>query len=227
MPKELGTEYLNFKRKYAPVFPLVEIIHTSAGHIVTAAEPEALGDWFQASELDLYDASQSAFDPSSGPNEAMRCFEYIYYELASSRWTVFRPYSPTVCWSARQIFDTIKSEFAEVSWRHRVNLLNFPKSETTLLLQSRLAKMQGIKPNKGFPIMTVSKFLHFYNPSLFPIYDTEVIYNKVLNRSFKSDFRDFCDRARLPYRLFMNEDTVDFLPAYMRWANPNFSPDDR
>ena len=30
--------------------------------------------------------------------------------------------------------------------------------------------------------MPVSKFLHFYNPGLFPIYDTEMIFNKVLKR---------------------------------------------
>ena len=34
---------LNFKRKYAPRFPQVEIIHTRAGHVVTAAELEAGG----------------------------------------------------------------------------------------------------------------------------------------------------------------------------------------
>lgn len=34
---------LNFKTKYAPSFPRVEIIHTSAGHIVSAAELEAGG----------------------------------------------------------------------------------------------------------------------------------------------------------------------------------------
>jgi len=75
-----------------------------------------------------------------------------------------------------------------------------------------------MKPKQGYPIMTVSKFLHFYNPALFPVYDTEYIYYKVLAGYFKSDFRDFCDRDRLPYTIFMNKDTVDFLPAYMRWA---------
>ena len=46
-----------------------------------------------------------------------------------------------------------------------------------------------------------------------------MIYDKVFNGYFKSDFRDFCDRETLPYRVFMNEDTVDFYPAYMRWAS--------
>jgi hypothetical protein len=41
---------LNFKTKYAPGFPLVEITHTNAGHIVTAAELEVKG-FVAASEL--------------------------------------------------------------------------------------------------------------------------------------------------------------------------------
>ena len=79
--------------------------------------------------------------------------------------------------------------------------------------------MKGIKPKKDYPLMVVSKFLHFYNPALFPIYDTRVIWEKVLDGCFNSDFRDFCDRENLPYHRFRKEDTVDFLPAYMRFAN--------
>ena len=123
------------------------------------------------------------------------------------------------CWRPEKIFETIKREFSEFSRYGTVNLMNFGESGTACRLQSCLLTMSEIKPKKGFPIMTVSKFLHFYNPALFPIYDTKVIYDKVLNGYFKSDFRDFCDRETLPYRVFMNEDTVDFYPAYMRWAS--------
>jgi hypothetical protein len=184
---------------------------------------EALGDFFQVVELDLYDASVCAFDLSSSAEEAFRCFLYIYNELSGHNWNVWRSRNPAPHWPPEQIFETIRREFSEFSPGGPVNLLNFRKSATTLRLQSYLAKMIGIKPNKGFPIMTVSKFLHFYNPALFPIYDTEVIYNKVINGCFKSNFRDFCDNERLPYRIFMNEDTVDFLPAYMRWASSHLS----
>jgi len=79
--------------------------------------------------------------------------------------------------------------------------------------------MKEIKQKKDYPLMIASKFLHFYNPTLFPIYDNKVIWEKVLYGCFKSDFRDYCDRENLPCRRFKNEDTVDFLPAYMRFAN--------
>lgn len=176
-------------------------------------------DIFEASELHLYDASVCAFDPSSSAEEAFRRFLYIYNELSSPKWNVWRSRNPAPHWPPEQIFETIKREFSELSWNGTMNLLNFWKSGIASGLQSRLMKLREMKPNKGYPIMTVSKFLHFYNPALFPIYDTEVIYNKVLNGYFRSDFQDFCYRERLPYHRFMNEDTVDFIPAYMRWAN--------
>ncbi len=62
--------------------------------------------------------------------------------------------------------------------------------------------------------MVVSKFLHFYNPGLFPIYDNEVIWNGVM-RHFKSDFKEFCYSRSLEYEY---QDTPSFFYKYMRWA---------
>jgi hypothetical protein len=78
--------------------------------------------------------------------------------------------------------------------------------------------MVGIKEKIGYPHMTVSKFLHFYNPALFPIYDGAVIFDKVFTR-FRSDFRDFCEAAGIPYKTAINDDSAAFLVYYMRWAN--------
>jgi hypothetical protein len=66
--------------------------------------------------------------------------------------------------------------------------------------------------------MTVSKFLHFYNPGLFPIYDTKVVCGKVFKR-FEADFRGFCLTANIPYDRAINDDTAAFLLYYMDWAN--------
>jgi hypothetical protein len=43
-----------------------------------------------------------------------------------------------------------------------------------------------------------SKLLHFYNPEFFPIYDTEVIWNKVLTY-FKREFSQFGSTFSPPY----------------------------
>jgi hypothetical protein len=62
--------------------------------------------------------------------------------------------------------------------------------------------------------MTVSKFLHFYNPGLFPIYDNAVIWDKVLRR-FRNDFRDFCISANIPYEVAMKDDHRE-IPTLLR-----------
>jgi hypothetical protein len=191
------------------------------------------GDWCVSKNLDLYEASQRAFDPSSAADDALRNFEQIYSELKSGKWQVFRPSRAAECWQPQKIFDTIKSEFSrfsahpgdaalphglKFSWRGPVNLLNFPMSETGLHLESCLAKMREIKPKQDYPVMTVSKFLHFYNPGLFPIYDTEVVWKKVFGR-FKNDFREFCERENISYDRATKEETATFLRDYMRWAS--------
>ena len=145
------------------------------------------GRWPVHEMLELYKASQFAFNSLSTANGAFQHFEKIYDEL-TGYWQVFRPYNRAECWPPPQIFETIKREFPEFSWRGHVNLLNFLKGGTRLRLESCLAKMQGIKPHKGYPVMAASKFLHFYNPGLFPIYDYEVIWKKVFCR-FRKDFR--------------------------------------
>jgi len=169
-------------------------------------------------EVNLYNASQGAFYSQLDSSSALREFRKIDNEL-TGYWQVFRPYSRDACWTPEKIHSTIKREFAEFAWTCSVTLMNFLKSGTGPRLQASLETLRQIKPNQGFPIMTVSKFLHFYNPALFPIYDTAVIWNKVCNGCFKSDFRSFCHAEDLPYQRFTNDDTVDFLPAYMCWAN--------
>jgi len=185
----------------------------------SALDAVAREGWLVPSgNLDLYETSHCAFDPASSADEAFRDFEKIYKELAGPNWQVFRPSSPRDCWPPQKIFETIKREFLEFSWRGPVNLLNFRKRGTDQGLESCLAKMQGIKPKKGYPHMTVSKFLHFYNPGLFPIYDNEVIWERVF-KYFQNDFRIFCGTAKISYDRAISDDTAVFLLHYMDWAS--------
>jgi hypothetical protein len=171
--------------------------------------------WFEPAELDLYDLSQRAFDPSSSEDEAFRSFKQIYNSLASpgppSYWNVFRPRSRAECWPPQQIFDTIKREFAEFSRDGAINLVNYFKSGTDPRLKASLMRMRGIKPNKDYPHMTVSKFLHFYNPSLFPIYDEKMIWNNVIT-PFEAEFRNFRGNE-----YYWRDET--FLLYYWGWAS--------
>jgi hypothetical protein len=174
--------------------------------------------WLGREFLDSYAASRRAFDPSSTLDQGLRDFAHIYNVLTTD-FQVFRPQSPIDCWSPKKIFETIKREFVEFSWYGPVNLLNFPKSGTALRLETCLAKMQGMKPKKEYPLMAVSKFLHFYNPSLFPIYDNKMIWEKVLYGRFKAEYREFCSRERISNHVAFQADTAVWLRHYMNFAS--------
>jgi hypothetical protein len=175
-----------------------------------------LSEIFEPDELDLYDASKPAFDQRSKEDVAFRHFEEgIYDKLASRRWNVFRSsLAGARHWLPRQVFDTIKREFAEFQWGGAINLLTFQKGPAELhdRLKSCLRTMTGIKEKSGYPHMTVSKFLHFYNPELFPIYDEAVIWCAVLHGCFRADFAAFCGSGA-------NDDTEAFLVYYIGWAS--------
>jgi hypothetical protein len=174
-------------------------------------------DWLGREFIEPYAASWRAFDPLSSRDEALRDFGTIYNVL-DYYFGVFRPQSPSDCWPPEKIFDTIKSEFVEFSWRGSVNLLNFAKGGAGARLESCLAKLQGIKPKRQYPLMLVSKFLHFYNPSLFPIYDNAMIWEKVLNGRFKEEYRQFCRREGMSDYVAFQADTAVWLRDYINFA---------
>jgi hypothetical protein len=181
--------------------------------------------WSVPMKMDLYAASRAAFDPTATDSEAFAAFESIYGNLVSY-WQVFRPHGASECWPARQIFEAIKKQFGDFAWGGSVSLPTLLSSRRHQALVFSLMEMEGIKPNNEYPVMTVSKFLHFYNPSLFPIYDTEVVWNKVFKR-FKGDFNTCCTSANLDQQA----SGAGFLRNYMCWASahvtsahPEFMP---
>ncbi len=95
-------------------------------------------------------------------------------------------------------------------------MLNFHSSGDFAVLLSSLEKMRGLKPIAGYSVMAVSKFLHPYNPELFPIYDNLAIKDGVF-KCFRDDFREFCYASGLQYESPGN--TVTCLLKYIRWAS--------
>jgi hypothetical protein len=170
-------------------------------------------DWSVSHKMDLYEGSRVAFGPATPEGEGLRAFEHIYNSLVS-HWQVFRPHGVAGSWSAATTYQKIKSEFAAFAWGGPSTLPTLHGSGKHQDLMFSLMEMEKIKPNSGYPTMTVSKFLHFYNPALFPIYDTEVIWNKVFKR-FKADY----DRFRTAANLVSRAGDVAFLRNYMCWAS--------
>ena len=174
-------------------------------------------DWPVIDRLKLYDASHHAFDPVVPLGDALKWFRQIYDDLLrpapAGGWGIARNAAGPL-WSAEKTFLTMKSEFSKFAWGGPVALLNFQNGSTQAALLSSLEKMRSFKPVANWPVMAVSKVLHFYNPELFPIYDNEVIWNKVLKR-FRHEFKTFCYVSSPPYDV---GDTPTFYRNYIRWG---------
>jgi hypothetical protein len=174
--------------------------------------------WSIEDKVELYDASRRAFDPAVPQGEALSAFRKIYEDLfrpaRAGGWGVGRN-SSGPCWPAARTFETIKTEFPLFRWGGPITLLNFHTSGDHAALLSSLENLRGLKPVAKYPVMVVSKFLHFYNPELFPIYDYEVIWNGVF-RCFRRDFKEFCHTSELKYEY---EDIASFYCKYILWAS--------
>lgn len=172
--------------------------------------------WSVCSKMELYDASRTAYDPQTPTEQAFESFQTIYDTL-KGYWQVFRTSKRDLDespWSAKEIFDKIRIEFAGYGWNDPIVLPTFFETGKHHALRFSLMEMRGIKANNDYPTMTVSKFLHFYNPALFPIYDTEVVWKKVFGR-FRADYDEFCSSANLAKDA--NGDA--FLRNYMCWGS--------
>jgi hypothetical protein len=174
-------------------------------------------DWAVGDRLKLYSASRHAFGQLVPQSDALKWFRQIYDELVrparAGGWGIARNAAGPL-WSAEKTFQTIKDEYSEYLWGGPVTLLNFHDSSTQAVLVASLEKMRAFKPVANYPVMAVSKVLHFYNPELFPVYDNEVIWNKVL-KHFKNEFREFCSASSPPYD---GGDTPILYRNYMCWG---------
>jgi hypothetical protein len=170
--------------------------------------------WSVPAKMTLYKASRAAFGDEADENSiAFSQFETIYDELRGY-WQVFRSSVPAQPWPAKTVYETLRTHFRDLPWGGPINLPTFWTSGKHESLLLNLMAMKGIKSNSTYPNMTVSKFLHFYNPSLFPIYDYEVIWRKVFKR-FKNCYAEFERTAGLSYR----DDDGSFLRNYICWAS--------
>lgn len=161
--------------------------------------------WNVQWEIEMYEKSVLAF----GNRERfdVNAFGSIYGALRSY-WQVFRPKSEG-CWTAEKVFEVLTSECSAAALCNEVCLFT---AEPKLVRHCAVA-LKGIKPSQEFPTMAVSKFLHFFNPMLFPIYDRAVIGGQVLVR-FRNDYDTFCSQESLD----RNADGARFLSNYYQWA---------
>jgi hypothetical protein len=77
-----------------------------------------------------------------------------------------------------------------------------------------LRKVHKVKKLKSdYPVMAVSKFLHFFNPGLFVIWDRAIIHGKVYHA-----FRDDWDSSYQDILVETDDKWMRFYLAYLLWA---------
>jgi len=133
--------------------------------------------WWLSEKVRLYALAESAFDSDSPDSTA---FAEIHRTLRGY-WQVFRNGSG---WPPRRILRVLMSEACQACSRTRLDLMALGRSSDLAPLWSCLVAMSGIKvlPRGNVSPMAVSKFLHFYNPRLFPIFDRAFVRNGVFPR---------------------------------------------
>lgn len=166
--------------------------------------------WPLESKLDMYLRAERAF---SNPVDSSS-FEYVYQQL-NRYWQVFRGADSAV-WSSSQTFDFLTRPACA---RIRSLTLNAEWDADTIdVVLDHLNQMREIKPLKSsYPWMAVSKFMHFFNPHSFPIYDTAVVYEKVF-KAFRRDYDAFVAQLRRRRGIVYSKHDGTFNLIYPLWA---------
>ncbi len=170
-------------------------------------------DWGINHKLEMYNWAKVAFDPSLHERKRREAF-YMIYDNLKRYWKIFRN-ARAGYWSADETFDALSKSCKDCTRQDPLTLitLQYPSYESEKILVA-LDKLRDLKPAREYPWMPVAKFTHFFNPKLFPIYDYEVIWKKVMNGVFRKNYRDWC----YSHNLNPNGPGERFNLYYMLWA---------
>jgi hypothetical protein len=145
---------------------------------------------------------------------------------------------------ANEVFDILIQYGSPFLFDAGVSLANltYPSPSTSRLI-TFLPKLRFLKSTKYYPWMFVSKILHFANPSLFPMWDQEVIQGKVMggkSAAFHCEYKTFCrdhwfsvwenrPDFNLYYTLwstdYINQSHPELMDWFLDWMNVHFSSD--
>jgi len=172
--------------------------------------------WWVSEKVRLYALAEAAFDRDDPREDA---FGQVYDTLRAY-WQIFRNGSG---WSARRTFRVLMSPPCRACSPERLDLLRLARGRDVPTVWQCLRAMSGVKtlPAHNVSAMAVSKFLHFFNPTLFPIYDRAVVRNRAFPR-FRSRIATSRERWRDPLRLLETDRVYDaglgeYL-HYLLWA---------
>ncbi len=168
-------------------------------------------DWSISEKLDLYRAAVQAFDSAADERSRRRHFDRIYRDL-KRWWGIARNGSLA---APETIFALLTDECGACSRISGMTLMDVQNRCNQAAVVECLRKVRVFKKLKSddYPVMAVSKFLHFFNPRLFVIWDRAVVLEKVygvFRRDWDSSYRDI----KVP----TDDNWMKFYLAYLLWA---------
>lgn len=119
-------------------------------------------------------------------------------------------------WTAARIFDVLSDACGACARGSGVSLPTVAGEPGQRAVLGCLERLPGLKAlaSGRYPVMAVSKNLHFFHPGLFPIYDTAVVVKKVY-RAFRADWT----AAYREIAVGSGDGWIDFYLAYLLWAS--------
>jgi hypothetical protein len=171
--------------------------------------------WPISEKLGLYRHASTAFAGTADERTRRASHEEVYWSLRSW-WKVGRR---GTLWDAGTVFDVLTGQCQACCRGSGLDLTRLEDHHEQQSVVTCLETVRNLKRLRSgnYPIMAVSKNLHFYNPRLFVIYDNEVVVGHVY-RVFKKDWSG-C------YRRFAStgDRWLDFYLAYLLWASRSIS----
>ncbi len=160
-------------------------------------------NWSVAGRAEMYQIADRAFGVS--PNYDSFC---RLYEWKMQYWGIGRK---GIMASPQAVFAMLTDGCASASRHTSSTLLTADRK----VIRNSVNSMELVKRVGEYPHMAASKFLHFYNPMLFPIYDNAVIWERVLHGAFLPEWKVVCRE----YGIKVWEPSEEFLKTYYCWAS--------
>ena len=158
--------------------------------------------WLISGRASHYQLAAQAFGPTLDYASFLRL-----YKTMNSYWRIGRK---GILAPPERVFEML-TKGCESAGRHTGCTL---LSSDSKAVHTAVRAMTEVKIISEYPHMAAAKFLHFYNPALFPIYDGAMIWNRILYRAFRSEWEDVCDE----YGIKFWEGSEAFLITYTSWA---------
>lgn len=146
--------------------------------------------WCVPHRLEMYNLGKLAFDVALDESVRLEAFMNLYESLRGF-WRVFN--NSTSHWTEEQaleFFTTNAEECGPASVRSLENVSRSEMREVVLPFLDRISEIKTVA-DSSYPTITASRFLHFFNPHMFPNFDN-VLMNQQVLQAFGNDFDRYC-----------------------------------